>query len=248
MLARTRSFLTSTGVAEHLACRKHWLAEGASSANEDRYPCSIGESLGSQLGMAKEGVDAAQVYGRQCRGWRPRVCSEGLRLHSCTSHWEGFIKDASAYYLTYLAQAPLELGKLRTCFLAVALRSELRVAGDSKRVSAHSRFIDLLRSLEQAPPTMRRLPLKGVVSTRSNLKGEVLREITATLGIDYQPFELKETPVINKLVKTRNMIAHGGGIPVSRADYSQLHTEIIALMDVFKDLVQDAVANDRHFR
>jgi hypothetical protein len=75
-----------------------------------------------------------------------------------------------------------------------------------------------------------------------------LREITTTLGIDYTVFELKEKPVINRLVKFRNQIAHGNGLPVSQVDYANLHTEIIALMDIYKDLILDAANNDRHLR
>ena len=95
---------------------------------------------------------------------------------------------------------------------------------------------------------MRKLPTRRVISTRSNLKGHVLREITAALGLDYSPFELKETPIINRLVTFRNTIAHGGGIPISPADYNALHAEIITIMDDYKDLIQDAADNSRHLR
>ncbi len=164
------------------------------------------------------------------------------------AHWEGFVKDASAYYLAYLTGNKIELVKLRSCFVAIALRSEIRAAGESKKTSAHLELIELIRSLDKPPPIKRRIPKNKVVSTRSNLKGAVLREITATLGIDYARFELKEKPVIDRLVQFRNSIAHGGGLPVSQADYTELHSEIIALMDVYKDLIQDAAANDLHLQ
>ena len=87
-----------------------------------------------------------------------------------------------------------------------------------------------------------------MISTRSNLKSHVLREITAILGIDYEPFALKEQGVINRLARLRNTIAHGGGLPVLEIDYNDLHTGIIALMDVYKDVIQDAADNDGHLR
>jgi shikimate kinase len=92
------------------------------------------------------------------------------------------------------------------------------------------------------------MPVKQVISTRSNLKSAVLKEIAATLSIDYSGFELKEKPVIDRLVKLRNTIAHGGGMPVSQADYTDLHNEIISLMDHYKSLIEDAADNDRHLR
>jgi len=164
------------------------------------------------------------------------------------AHWEGFVKDASIYYLRYLSDGPLDVGKLKSCFAAVALNSDIRTSGQARRVSLHAKLVDLFRSLDGPPPKMRRLPVKRVISTRSNLKGVVLREIAATLGINYSRFELKEKSVIDRLVQFRNLIAHGDGLPVSQADYVDLHTEIIALMDIYKDLIQDATSNDRHLR
>jgi MAE_28990/MAE_18760-like HEPN len=167
------------------------------------------------------------------------------------AHWEGFVKDASIYYLTYLASVPLEVGKLKSCLVAVALSGDIRASGKATRISVRARVVDLFRSLEQpppAPPVMRRMPVKRVIATRSNLKGEVLREIAATIGIDYSAFALKEKPVIDRLVQLRNKIAHGIGVPVAQADYVSLHNEIIALMDHYRTLIQDAADNDRHLR
>ncbi|HEY3967083.1 MAG TPA: MAE_28990/MAE_18760 family HEPN-like nuclease [Planctomycetaceae bacterium] len=164
------------------------------------------------------------------------------------AHWEGFVKDASSFYLNYLANGVVEIGKLKSCFVAIALRGDIREAGQAKKISAHTRLLDLLRSLDQPPPKTKRLPTTRVVSTKSNLKGAVLREIAATLGIDYSPFELKEKPVIDRLVRLRNTIAHGGGLPVAIGDYSTLHIETIGLMDIYRDLVQDAADNQRHLR
>jgi hypothetical protein len=164
------------------------------------------------------------------------------------AHWEGFVKDSSLYYLKYLADDPAEVGKLKSCFVAVALNRDFLQSGQAKRVSVRAGLVELLRSLHQPPPIKRRLPIRGVISTKSNLKGVVLREITATLGIEYSDFELKEKPVIDRLVHFRNTIAHGGGMPVSQAEYANLHTEIIVLMDRYKDLLEDAAHNDKHLQ
>ncbi len=164
------------------------------------------------------------------------------------AHWEGFVKDASKLYLAYLAKGPMDLGTLRSCFVAIALRREITSPSHAKKGSSHAELVELLRTVDLPPPKMRRLPTRAVISTRSNLKGAVLREIAATLGLDYAPFELKENPVINRLAKLRNTIAHGGGLPVTPADYNALHAETITLMDAYKDSIQDAADNARHVR
>jgi hypothetical protein len=177
--------------------------------------------------------------------------SDVLRRSGITllyAHWEGFIKDASNYYLTYLSNMPLVVANLRSCFVAIALSGEIRRAGLAKATSVHAELVDLFRSIESPPFLQRRLRVKKVISTKSNLKSGVLREITATLGLDYTPFQLKEHAVIDRLVGFRNSIAHGQGIPISKPDYDDLHTEVIALLDKFKDLIADAATADAHVR
>ncbi len=158
------------------------------------------------------------------------------------------MKDASLSYLKYLAKDEVDVGKLKSCFVATVLHGEIYSASQAKKKSLHANLVEMLRTLDVPPSQMRRIPNRRVISTKSNLKGAVLREITATLGIDYSQFELKERPVIDRLVKFRNTIAHGGGNPVEKDDYNVLHTEIIILMDKYRDLIQDAADNDRHFR
>jgi hypothetical protein len=164
------------------------------------------------------------------------------------AHWEGFIKDASNIYLKYLANAPMELTRLRPCFVAIALGSEIKAAGQAKKTSSHSKLVELFRSVDVPPPLQRRLPWKHVISTRSNLNGDVLREIAATLGLDYSPFELKEKAVIDRLVTFRNSVAHGEGQPISQPDYDILHAETIDLLNKYRDLIEDAAFNNRHIR
>ncbi|MFO0952420.1 MAG: MAE_28990/MAE_18760 family HEPN-like nuclease [Isosphaeraceae bacterium] len=177
--------------------------------------------------------------------------AEVLRRSGITllyAHWEGFIKDASNTYLLYIGNQPIELTLLRPCFVAIALGSEIRVAGQAKKTSIHSKLVELFRTIDSPPPLRRRVPWKNVIATHSNLKSTVLREITATLGLDYAPFELKEKAVIDRLVKFRNSVAHGVGQPILQADYDTLHVETIGLLDQFRDLVEDAAFNNSHLR
>ena len=163
------------------------------------------------------------------------------------AHWEGFVKDASNMYLAYLTNALADLGALKSCFVAIALRRQISLAGQAKRTSLGIRLVEYLRSLDSPPAKKGRIP-RQAVSTRSNLKGVVLREIAATLGLDYSRFELKETPIINHLVELRNTIAHGGGVPIDLADYNSLHSDVIVLLDDYRDVIQDAADNDKHLR
>lgn len=164
------------------------------------------------------------------------------------SHWEGFVKDASVYYLKYLSSFEVEVSKLKSCFAAVVLHGHIYVAGQAKKKSVHGQLVELLRSIDGPTTQLARIPTSRVIATRSSLKGDVLREIAATLGIDYAPFALKEQQIINRLVKLRNSIAHGGGLPIDQGDYDTLHSGIIVLMDIYKGAIQDAADDDGHLR
>jgi hypothetical protein len=211
-------------------------------------PAQLGLRLDRSLAWRKKELTQLKLLADSSASPQTAAILRRAGIALMYAHWEGFVKDASNFYLALVANNPADFSTLKSCFVAVGLHRDICGAGQAKKHSSHTRLIDLLRSVETPPPTMRQIPTRGVIRTHSNLKGSVLREITATLGLDYAPFELKETPVINRLVKFRNTIAHGGGLPISPADYNALHTEAIALMDTYRDVIQDAADNRLHLR
>lgn len=179
------------------------------------------------------------------------VDSDILRRSGVTllyAHWEGFIKDASQIYLKYLSNTPLELSRLKPCFVALAMGGEIKEAGRANKTSSHIQLVEKFRRIESQSYPQQRIPWKNVISTRSNLKSEVLREIAAALGLDYSPFELKEKAVIDRLVNFRNSVAHGEGQAISTVDYGVLHSETIELLNIFRDSIEDAAYHDKHLR
>ncbi|HXF15859.1 MAG TPA: MAE_28990/MAE_18760 family HEPN-like nuclease [Burkholderiales bacterium] len=210
-------------------------------------PAQLASRLDKNLAWRKQELTQLKFLADSASAQNARVLRRaGIGL--LYAHWEGFVKDTSNSYLKYLARGTMEVGKLKSCFVAIALSGDILSAGQAKKTSSHARLVDIVRDLGTPPPATKRIPTKGVISTRSNLKGEVLREIAATLGIDYAPFALKEKPVIDRLVQYRNSIVHGKGLPIQQNEYEELHREIISLMDTYKDLIQDAADGDGHLR
>lgn len=155
------------------------------------------------------------------------------------AHWEGFVKEAAKAYLVYVSQQKLKLNQLQPNFIAISARGEIIACASARRVTVHTK---LVRALTMDRERQARLPSRGVIATRSNLRAAVLHEIVESLGLDFAPFELKAKPVIDRLVKARNGIAHGRGNTVSRDDYVVFHSEVLALLDVFRDQVSGAIA------
>ena len=159
------------------------------------------------------------------------------------AHWEGFIKEAGTGYLELVARQRLTLGDIKASFLAIAVRSQILQCAYTAKTSIHKLLVERIKGGSAEPANV---PWRGTVKTRSNLTAPVLEEIINTLDLDYAPFQLKAKVVIDRLVKARNQIAHGAGVPVPAADYVYLHGEIIGLMDEFKNQVQSAATTRKY--
>jgi hypothetical protein len=155
------------------------------------------------------------------------------------AHWEGFIKEAGSAYVELVARQRKTQGELSENFVAVGRRNAIREAGNAHRISPH---IALVRLLRTGDGETLNLPWKKVVRTRSNLKFDVLEEVLLTLGLDLAPYRLAAKPVIDALVKRRNGIAHGEGLPVTEEDYQHFHDGVVRLLDTYRDQLSDAAA------
>lgn len=81
---------------------------------------------------------------------------------------------------------------------------------------------------------------KEAISTASNLSSEILKEITNILGIDFSLYSTKSVLIDTKLLKRRNEIAHGNYLMFDREEYIELHTEVIEMLDIFRNQIENA--------
>ena len=70
-----------------------------------------------------------------------------------------------------------------------------------------------------------------------------MKEITHTLGIDFSPYSTKSILIDTKLLKTRNEIAHGEYSIFDKEEYIELHVEVIAMLDIFRNQIENAAIN-----
>ncbi len=85
-----------------------------------------------------------------------------------------------------------------------------------------------------------------VVSAKSNLNSQVLKELCSYLSIDYAQFE-DELEFIDKiLLYRRNNIAHGEYIQVDEQMLEDMSNRVIKMMRTFNDLVENDVVLGRY--
>jgi hypothetical protein len=160
------------------------------------------------------------------------------------AHWEGFIKLAANSYLEYVRVQKLRYEELSSNFLALAMKEKLKEAKETNKPSLYIPVCDFfLDELNQRCS----LP-KEAISTASNLSSEIFQEITRTLGINFSTYSTKSVLIDTKLLKTRNEIAHGEYSIFDQGEYVELHTEVIAMLDLFRTDIENAAINKDYIR
>lgn len=158
------------------------------------------------------------------------------------AHWEGFLKNTARSYLEYVKTRRLLYSELAPNFLAYALLPRVRPAVGQRQLE---NMIEVVRLLRGDMRERSRISTDGV-DAGSNLSSKVLRHLTITLGLDYRPFESKAFLIDSRLLGNRNSIAHGDYMVLDAEDALELLTEIMSLMERFRDEVENAVALSRY--
>jgi hypothetical protein len=159
------------------------------------------------------------------------------------SHWEGFVKLAANSYLEYVISKKLTYQELSSNFLALAMKEKLKEAKETHKPSLYIPVCEFFLS----ELNHRSILPKNVISTGSNLSSEILKEITYILGIDFSIYSTKSRVIDTQLLKTRNEIAHGEDSVFDRAEYLEVHREILEMLDIFCTQIENA-ASQKQFR
>ena len=82
------------------------------------------------------------------------------------------------------------------------------------------------------------VPKKNILQTKSNLTFDVFSEILFVIGLDELDF-IHKKELINNLVETRNMIAHGDYKNVSYPSFEEYFTATISAMESLKTKLEN---------
>ncbi|RYY48717.1 MAG: hypothetical protein EOO06_09395 [Chitinophagaceae bacterium] len=152
------------------------------------------------------------------------------------AHWEGFVKNATSYYINYVRYQKLNLNQLNNNFLAFSLKGKLNEFASTGKATIQVEFIEyILTKLNERA----RFSENDAIKT-SNLNSGVLKEMFASIGIDSTPYELKANLIDSQLLNYRNTIAHGNFLPVDKAEYQLLHGEVFTMLEQVRTDVSNA--------
>lgn len=153
------------------------------------------------------------------------------------AHWEGFVKAVASHYLEYVASHRIPYRRLAPNFVALSLRSKFNELGASEKLSGATALADFFcTSLD----VQSRVPYKNMVDTKSNLSSKVLQDILTALGLDHTNFQTRLNFIDSSLVNPRNHIAHGEYLSLTVDEYLELHDDVIALIEIFRNEIENS--------
>ena len=161
------------------------------------------------------------------------------------AHWEGFVKQSSQIYLDFVCSQRLTYEELSFNFVAIAMKAKLNDATSTNKASVYN---DVAQFLISKLGERISISTSGVIRTGSNLSFGVLEEVLTCLGIDSTPYQTKSQLIDQRLLGTRNRVAHGDYEIVTCDEYLELHDDVIGMMDEYRDQLSNAVAMELYKR
>lgn len=155
------------------------------------------------------------------------------------AHWEGWTKAVSRLYVEYVDQQGLKHSELAAPFLGIALKQRLSSTTTTSSAKEHTGFATFLvdGGLEKTAKLS-----TSLIRTESNLSSKVLRDITLRIGTSFSPYELNSKLIDERLVQTRNSVAHGEYLSLDENEYEDLYN---AVLDMLNRFAEDVLVNAR---
>jgi hypothetical protein len=158
------------------------------------------------------------------------------------AHWEGFIKESCQCYVDFVAVRRLKFGELNDGLLRTALLGMAKrlISGDEAGTAA---LLDAVRRPQEARA---KIPKNTMVDTKSNLRFNVLCEILESAGFSADAFSMKSHFIDKSLCDVRNSVAHGRGLFPKVEDVETMHSEVIGMMELVRDMIMASVRENSY--
>ena len=157
------------------------------------------------------------------------------------AHWEGFIKEYTIKYFSFIISQKLVLSKLTENFLLIYLKSLLKTYKVDKNIFQEKKILDLISKGSKFKIKIDEYFEKYTVGSESNLKFKNYKNICTILNYSL----IDETNVfetnLEKLVHNRNSIAHTG-LKAKENTYSD-----ILDIEIMKNLIIGEMENFHSF-
>ncbi len=160
------------------------------------------------------------------------------------AHWEGFVKKAAISYSYYLNGQRVTFGQMKDCFSGLQALQHVRSMADLKtKIFASS---DILQKINGISNKRAVLKLDKHITEIGNLNYDLFEQILLFLSIDPRPYSGRKIFIDEKLLSSRNSIAHGESLPVDQPAFDNLHSEVIELIRSVKTDIENAAVTNNY--
>ncbi len=162
------------------------------------------------------------------------VFSKSLVLISY-SHWEGFVKNAARYYLSYIQFISLNKSQLSNRLVAsFVFQLTLSNKNRSEKIASIMEGI--------ADPSYKfSINIDELVDAESNLTSGILEKILSNIGIQTNAFKTKSQYIDSVILKFRNDYAHGGFEYINADQAIEISEKVLELMSLFKTEIENSL-------
>lgn len=155
------------------------------------------------------------------------------------AHWEGFVKNASIGYLSFVKMKKLRYKDLKPNFMTLKFFKGLKECAKSEQLSSYYTFVTRLYEAQEQNADFDEMQ----IDTKSNLSSKVLKDILNTIGLQTSFFETKTPLIDEQLVAYRNSIAHGDRRIFKFEDLKTLAEEVLNMLEQYKLEIIKAAEN-----
>ncbi len=158
------------------------------------------------------------------------------------AHWEGFVVSSLKVLIAHLNTLELHPDKIPTKLVVVGLGDAYKTLSGKQSFEQRVDFTDKFKSLYQ-----KSIKFKKKIDTKSNLKSDVLKELCAMFGFNYDAFS-GQVSDIDRLINIRNSIAHGeNSIVPDMRNVTKYIDSVNNAMDLLVKEIEHFLSNEEFF-
>lgn len=204
------------------------------------------DAIQRELAWRKRELYGLKVSARRTAEGKGFVFRGGLVL--LCAHWEGFLKKTIDSYVKHVFSQDVILKDLKPCFLGIAYYLDIAKAAESYYPGSkdhHEKLASKIKETIDSPPTK----AQWKADTEGNPSSEVLKRLMRSVGLnerlymDEVTWSATRVFIDEHIIRDRNHIAHGEGIPVEKSELISRLDRMVDLFDLIFLLIMNAAAD-----
>lgn len=200
---------------------------------------SLEDAMNKHLAWRKKEMMTLKLLIKDGDEARVTLIRAGMAL--LCAHFEGFIRDASNDYLSFISNQNIIYKELQSIFSVMKMHSLISEWAKSPKYSVQDR---IFKEYDKLSTKIFCIENQSVIDTHSNPSTKVLQEILLTLGLNTNIFDIKGKYIDGSLLSNRHKIVHGERIELEYDDFLTTFDIIMQLLEEYKNVLVNAATEE----